>query len=150
MPPTSPQPQPQPKPESVKSALASLSRAVERVAIEFGEYPADAFWFVQNGLEYAASMVHGQLSPESPHHSRHITGQQLSVGLKAYAEAMYGSLARTVLAKWNIHSTYDFGRIVFALIDAEVLSKQPEDTIEDFRDVFDFRRAFGEYVVPLA
>ncbi len=135
---------------SVSSPMPALSRAVERVAIAFGEYPTEAFWFVQNGLEFAATLVHGQVSESSPHHSRHITGQQLSMGLKAYAEALYGQMARTVLARWNIRSTFDFGRIVFALINAEVLSKRPEDSIDDFRDVFDFRRAFGDYRVPLA
>lgn len=143
MPPTS-------KPKLVEYAPAALSRAVERVAIEFGEYPTDAFWFVQNGLEYAANLVHGPQADAAAQQSRHINGQQLSKGLRAYAEALYGKLARAVLAKWGIHSTYDFGRIVFALIDAQVLAKQPDDSIDDFRDVFDFRRAFGDYHIPLA
>jgi uncharacterized repeat protein (TIGR04138 family) len=141
---------PQTSDPSVESATAALTRAVERVAVETGEYPTDAFWFVQNGLEYAAALVHGPLSDTKQLGSRHITGQQLCTGLKAYAEACYGRLARSVLAKWNVHSTNDFGRIVFALINAGVLSKQPHDSLDDFRDVFDFRRAFGDYRVRLA
>jgi uncharacterized repeat protein (TIGR04138 family) len=45
-----------------------------------------------------------------------------------------------VLRRWNIHSTTDFGRIVFALVDNGFLQKTEQDRIEDFRDVFDFDR----------
>ena len=55
------------------------------------------------------------------------------------------TLARTVLARWNIRRTYDFGRIVFAMVDNGLMQKTEEDSIEDFRDVFDFKHAFGEH-----
>ena len=59
-------------------------------------------------------------------------------------------LARAVLATWGIRSTDDFGRIVFAMIDAGLLQKQPDDTIADFADVFDFRTAFeAAYTIRL-
>ena len=48
-----------------------------------------------------------------------------------------------MLGKWGINATEDFGRIVFALVDAGLLRKTDEDTIDDFRGVYDFRDAFG-------
>ena len=35
-----------------------------------------------------------------------------------------------------------FGHLVFSLIQVELLSKQPEDKIEDFKDIYDFEEAF--------
>jgi len=44
---------------------------------------------------------------------------------------------------WHVSRTDDFGRIVFAMIDAGLLSKSSRDRAEDFRGVFDFQEAFG-------
>ena len=76
--------------------------------------------------------------------SRHITGQELSEGLRDFALMQWGMLARTVLGRWNIHRTEDFGRIVFLLIENGWLSKTEQDSEADFRHVFDFDSAFGQ------
>jgi uncharacterized repeat protein (TIGR04138 family) len=74
--------------------------------------------------------------------NRHVTGGEMCWGLRDYAQHRWGLLARTVLNGWNIHHTFDFGRLVFAMIDYEFMQSQPSDSIEDFRNVFDFREAF--------
>ena len=38
--------------------------------------------------------------------------------------------------------TIDWGRIVFLLVDAGLLNRQESDTIDDFRDGYDFQEAF--------
>ena len=73
---------------------------------------------------------------------RHVSGQQLCEGLREFALLEWGMLARTVLARWNISRTVDFGRIVFALIDNGWMSATDEDDLDDFRDVYDFKSAF--------
>jgi uncharacterized repeat protein (TIGR04138 family) len=75
--------------------------------------------------------------------SRHVTGQQLCVGLRDFAIRRYGMMAPAVLRAWNLRSTDDFGRIVFAMIDHGLMSKTAEDSLEDFRSVFDFDEAFS-------
>ena len=55
----------------------------------------------------------------------------------------WGLVAKTVLASWNIRTTLDFGRIVYALIDNDMMQKTEGDSLEDFRDVFDFDQAFS-------
>lgn len=122
-------------------------RTVERVAAEVGLYPLDAYEFVQQGLGFAVQLTHGEEKPADPSTpvdpaSRHISGQQLCEGLREYAQAQWGLLARTVLRRWNVTCTFDFGRLVFALIDAGQLQRTDEDSVEDFRDVYDFREAF--------
>jgi uncharacterized repeat protein (TIGR04138 family) len=51
-------------------------------------------------------------------------------------------MAQSVLESWNIHRTDDFGKIVFGLIECGLMSKTPQDSIDDFRSVFDFDETF--------
>ncbi len=110
-----------------------------------GPFPPQAYQFVREGLAHTVKLVHGDASPEFPgDEGRHVTGQQLCMGLRDYAIRQYGRLAKMVLASWNIHETSDFGRIVFTMIDAGLMRKTEEDSIEDFHAVFDFDEAFGD------
>ena len=115
--------------------------------LEYGAYPPEAYDFVQQGLSFTVQNIHGLKT--KPTRNRHVSGQQLCEGIRNYALNQYGMLASTVLRLWNINSTLDFGRIVFALIEAGQMQKTDEDTIEDFRNVFDFKTAFEtEYRIP--
>lgn len=115
--------------------------------LEYGAYPPEAYDFVQQGLSFTVQDIHGRAA--KPRASRHVSGQQLCEGIRLYALNQYGMLAGTVLRNWNISSTLDLGRIVFALIEAGQMQRTDEDTIEDFRNVFDFKTAFeAEYRIP--
>jgi uncharacterized repeat protein (TIGR04138 family) len=117
--------------------------------LEYGAYPPEAYDFVQQGLSFTVQQIHGGAAKPKPRASRHVNGQQLCEGIRAYALNQYGMLATTVLRLWNIHSTLDFGRIVFALIEAGQMQKTDDDTIEDFRNVYEFKTAFEtEYRIP--
>lgn len=107
-----------------------------------GPYPVEAFHFVREGLSYAAHRVHEDIASVAEA-DRHITGQQLCLGLRDFAIDRYGMLAPAVLGHWNIRRTEDFGRIVFAMVQHGLLSKTSDDTLEDFRSVFDFKEAFS-------
>jgi uncharacterized repeat protein (TIGR04138 family) len=69
------------------------------------------------------------------------------VGISEYALDQFGPMAMTVLHHWGIRQTLDFGKIVFALIGVKLLSKQPEDKLEDFDKVYDFAEVFGKYKI---
>lgn len=129
-------------PESQQKSLKlSSSAAVEQM------FPPSAIIFIHEGLQFTVHQVYGDKT-DSPV-DRHVSGQQLSIGLRDLALARWGRLAMTVLARWNIHCTYDFGRVVYQLIDGGQLSKMPEDSIEDFNNVFDFQAAFEtDYCLP--
>ena len=106
-----------------------------------GRYPLDAFAFLYEGLARAAKEVHGEAG--KARRPRHVTGQQLCHALREEAIERWGLLAKTVLAKWRIHATVDFGNMVYLLVENELMGKTEEDSLEDFRDVFDFDEAFG-------
>jgi len=106
------------------------------------EYPAEAFVFVQRGLDFTVRRIHGE--PErKPTDNRHVSGQQLCHGLRDYAIQQYGLLARTVLKHWNIHSCEDFGHLVFEMVKAGLMQKTSDDCLGDFVRVFDFTEAFS-------
>lgn len=104
-------------------------------------YPIDAFHFVRRGLDYTVHRIHA--NPELLEEGeRHVTGQQLSEGLRDFALDQYGRLARMMLERWNIHRTDDFGRIVFAMVDAQLMQASEGDSVADFENAFDFDTAF--------
>jgi len=78
---------------------------------------------------------------------RHISGPELLEGIRQYALKQFGPMALTVLKYWGVRTTLDFGKIVFALIDSKLLSKQPGDKLDDFADGYDFSKAFGKYKI---
>ena len=117
-------------------------KKLEEIVDEVGLYPIEAYEFIQQGLGYTVNKVHGKV--KDPKANRHVSGRDLCEGLREYALKNWGLMAPTVLARWNIRRTHDFGRIVFALVDNGWMQKTDEDTIEDFRDVFDFKTAFEQ------
>lgn len=115
------------------------TKSLQEVVDAIGIYPADAYVFVQQGLNYTVDKVHQQTAPEASHH---VGGRELCEGLRELALKQWGLLARTVLTRWNITTTMDFGRIVFAMVDHDLLQKTDQDTLEDFKQIYDFRAAF--------
>jgi len=118
------------------------TKSIEEIAAKDGRYPVEAYQFVGMGLGYTTKRLKGEAT--GPEVARHVTGQELSEGLRELALKQWGRLAKTVLAKWNIHSTDDFGRIVFTLVSHQWMSKTENDRQEDFHAVFDFETAFVE------
>lgn len=104
-------------------------------------YPIDAFYFVRRGLDYTVHRIH-----ENPERlsegQRHVNGRQLSEGLRDFAIEQYGRLAGTVLRRWRICRTEDFGSIVFAMVEGGLMQATEEDSLDDFKAVFDFEEAF--------
>jgi uncharacterized repeat protein (TIGR04138 family) len=119
-------------------AIALLQQAAETI----GVYPLEAYEFVHRGVAHTVQKVHGAPPTKAKSKNRHVTGQQLCFGLRDYALSMWGMMAATVLAKWGVTCTLDFGRIVFGLVEHQVLSITDQDRLDDFRNVFDFQTAF--------
>jgi uncharacterized repeat protein (TIGR04138 family) len=73
---------------------------------------------------------------------RHISGRELTEGVRELAIGRYGLLAKAVLEHWGIHGTEDVGRVVFAMVEQGLLVKEDDDRPEHFADLFDFEEAF--------
>jgi uncharacterized repeat protein (TIGR04138 family) len=81
---------------------------------------------------------------------RHVSGQELTDGMRQYALETYGPMAKLLLNEWGIHSTEDFGEIVFNLVENNLLAKTENDTREDFAGGYDFDEAFTAQYEPKA
>jgi uncharacterized repeat protein (TIGR04138 family) len=110
---------------------------IEKIAEKDPRYNAEAYLFLMKGLNFTVSKFEKH---------RHVSGQELAEGLKLYAIEQFGPMARTVLESWGVYSTEDFGNIVFNMIGVKLLSKTEEDSIADFKSVYDFKEAFDHAV----
>ena len=114
---------------------------LDQAVAQDGRYPLEAFAFLRDGLERAVKSVHGEAAEAGG--ARHVTGPQLCQALRDEALERWGLLALHVLNRWNVHSTIDFGNMVYLLVHSGHMRKTEEDSLEDFRDVYDFAEAFG-------
>ena len=103
-------------------------------------YHIEAYQFVREALAYAQETI--KSSPPSATGENHITGQQLCEAIRLYSLEQFGFMAKTVLNSWGVHSTGDFGEIVYNLIRIKHMKKSSTDRREDFDDVYDFATSF--------
>lgn len=118
---------------------SSADDVLKRLLEKDPRYAAEAYGFLRAGLEFTVRRL------EKP---RHVSGQELLEGLRIFALAEFGPMAKTVLNGWGVLSTDDFGEMVFNLVEAGLLGKTEEDRREDFSDGFDFDEAFCEPFRP--
>ncbi|HOX07709.1 MAG TPA: hypothetical protein PK280_15020 [Planctomycetota bacterium] len=107
--------------------------AVETILARDSRYSREAYSFLMASLQHTVEKLGER---------RHVSGQELLGGVRDLARERFGMMAPAVFRAWGIRRTEDFGRMVFNLVEAKVLSKRPEDSIEDFREGFDFGTAF--------
>ena len=74
---------------------------------------------------------------------RHLSGQELTVGVITLARGEFGAMAPTVFREWGVERTEDIGAIVFELVSAGQLSARPEDVPEDFATGIDLQAALA-------
>jgi uncharacterized repeat protein (TIGR04138 family) len=115
------------------SDFATLQQAFDTIGQRDGRYHERGYLFVLAALEYAQAKLPAR---------RHLSGAELAWACRDFALEQFGLLAPSVLAHWGIRSTEDLGRIVFLLIDVELLASQPSDKLEDFDRVYDFAEVF--------
>ena len=104
-----------------------------RILARETRYQEQAYVFVLACIEYLQARLPVR---------RHVTGQELAHAVRDYALEQFGLLAPAVLQHWGVTQTLDIGRIVYTLVDVELLITQPGDRIEDFADAYDFGSAF--------
>ena len=113
-------------------------------------YKIDAYFFVSEALKYAHDELHMAAARGPDQKERHLTGQQLCEAIRCFALEQYGYLAKVVLNSWGIHTTGDFGAIVYNLISIGVMRKSKTDKREDFNDQYDFDEVFQrDYQIQL-
>ncbi len=120
----------------------SPQESMEQVIRDDGRYPPEAYEFLHAGLGQAVKDHRRSESDDESQESNHVTGNQMCCALRDLAIERWGLLAQTVLDRWNVRATIDFGNMVYLLIRHSFMRKTDEDSIEDFRDVYEFKDAF--------
>ena len=115
------------------SELAFRDGIMDRIRLREPRFHENAYLFVLSALEYCQARLTER---------RHITGRALASACRDRALDRYGGVARLVLEHWGVRATADIGDMVFALVDLGLLISQPNDSREDFADVFEFDQAF--------
>ncbi len=114
---------------------------LDRILEYDGRYPRRAYLFVMEAVSYTVEKLTVR---------RHITGKELSLGMRDLAIERFGIAAKLVFEEWSITKTRHFGDIVFNLVNEGLLRKTEEDAVEDFDEVFDFTAAFEtEYQIDV-
>jgi uncharacterized repeat protein (TIGR04138 family) len=108
-------------------------QALRKIVEKNPRYPVEAYLFVLEALFRARKKFKKE---------KHVSGQELLEGIKDLALNRYGSTAKMVFNHWGIKKTVDLGDIVFNMVNAKLLSKTEEDSLDDFKDVYNFEDVF--------
>jgi len=130
--------------------MSHLNARLFEVTQRDPRYAYEAYEFVFLALQHTQKMLQPVSeggAPVEPEH--HVSGPELLHGIRALALVEFGMMARTVLSRWGIRRTDDFGEIVFNLVKADLLKKTDDDRLEDFHQVFDLNEALEDYTIEM-
>ncbi len=120
-------------------AKQNFEEIIDQICQRDIRYCRDTYIFVREGLDHTIKTLRKQTGTQT---RRHVTGQELLMGLRDYALKEFGPMTKTVLNTWGISSCEDFGEIVFNLVDSGILGKTESDSRNDFKNGFSFEEAF--------
>lgn len=112
-----------------------------RQTVQKRKYHKNAYQFVFAALRHVQEQLGRDRSDQN---TGHVSGRELLEGVRDLGQQHFGLMTMSVFARWGVTGTEDFGKIVFELIDAGEMRKTDDDVLDDFVDVYDFRRAFVE------
>ena len=121
-----------------------FAEALDSIVASDPRYQREAYVFLRDALDYTTK----QQKKTKGASVRHVAGPELLEGVRQYALKEFGPMVVTVLSYWGIKSCEDIGHMVFNLIGAGIFGKTEEDSIEDFRNVFDFHEVFVKPFEP--
>ena len=116
----------------------TFQEIVDEICKQDGRYHPDAYFFLLEALDSTVKNIRRN----EPEHGQHVSGRELLDGIKRIVIDEFGPLSHTVLNEWGIQTTQDFGEIVFHLVRVGRLGKTEQDSIEDFKQVYEFDEAF--------
>src|SRR5690349_24202000 len=121
-----------------------FAEALESVIANDPRYQRDGYVFLRDALDFTTK----QQKKVKGVSVRHVSGPELLDGVRRYALKEFGPMVMTVFDNWGLRSCEDIGNIVFNLIGAGIFGKTEEDSIEDFKNVYDFQEAFVQPFAP--
>ena len=108
-------------------------KGIKGIVEKDGRYKPDVYEFVMHALHFTQERLKRR---------GHVAGKELLEGIKEFGLAQYGPMAVAVFEHWGVRTTDDFGEIVFNMVENGIMSKTEGDSREDFKGVYDFKKAF--------
>ncbi len=135
-----------PKEGSAPFAMQKIgfAEALDSIVANDPRYHRDAYVFLRDALDYTTK----QQKKSKGAAVRHVAGPELLEGVRLYGLKEFGPMAMTVFSHWGIQRCEDIGNMVFNLIGAGIFGKTEQDSIEDFKAVYDFHEAFVKPFQP--
>ena len=121
-----------------------FTEALDSIVARDPRYARDAYVFLRDSLDFTTK----QQKKIKGATVRHVAGPELLEGVRQYALQEFGPMVMTVFSSWGIHCCQDIGHMVFNLIEAGIFGKTEEDSLEDFKNVYDFEAAFVKLFTP--
>jgi hypothetical protein len=121
-----------------------FTEALDSIVARDPRYTRDAYVFLRDSLDFTTK----QQKKIKGATVRHVAGPELLEGVRQYALREFGPMVMTVFSSWGIRCCEDIGHMVFNLIEAGVFGKTEEDSLEDFKNVYDFETAFVKPFAP--
>jgi uncharacterized repeat protein (TIGR04138 family) len=121
-----------------------FTEALDSIVAGDPRYGRDAYVFLRDALDFTTK----QQKKIKGATVRHVAGPELLEGVRRYALQEFGPMVTTVFSSWGIHCCEDIGHMVFNLIEAGIFGKTEEDSLEDFKNVYDFEVAFVKPFTP--
>ena len=112
--------------------------ALEAITGRDDRYDKEAYAFLRDALE---STIKRRKKTRKEVGS-HVSAAELLEGFRLHALHEFGPMTLTVLDYWGVRSCEDVGHMVFNLVASGVFGKTDEDSIEGFREGYDFEEAF--------
>ena len=121
-----------------------FAEALDSIVASDPRYQRDGYVFLRDALDFTTK----QQKKIKGTTVRHVAGPELLEGVRQYALKEFGPMVITVFSFWGINRCEDIGHMVFNLIGAGIFGKTDEDSINDFKNVYDFREAFVKPFAP--
>jgi uncharacterized repeat protein (TIGR04138 family) len=122
----------------------NFEEAVAEITKTDNRFTSDAYFFVKEALDFTVK----QLNDFNQPHYRHVTAKELLYGFRDYTLEEFGAMGLTVLHTWGIYNCKHIGIIVFHLVNQGILGKKEEDSLDDFKEVFNFYDTFQKPFKP--
>lgn len=126
-----------------KKTVFDTWKKLQEITEKDKRFSIHAYQFIFESLDFTASKL-GKKYNSSREEERHVTGQELSEGIKQYASKKFGFMARIIFEQWGITKSRDFGEIVFNLVESGLMGKTESDSLEDFDNLYDFKVEYDD------
>ena len=99
-----------------------------RIRARGGSYHERGYIVVLGAVEFLQSRLDAR---------RHVSAAELAWACRDFALEQFGMLASAVMTHWGIHTTDDFGQIVFMLERRNIEGRNARDIAADLTAAFD-------------